>query len=446
MSKTQSFRIRAIAFLKIAHDEHQLKRNKPAFFLYLTQMTLGIRRAPGKKMKRTYAIRCAAAMALWLFTGKVKHLGSLVNRNRLAPTGFMGNLSVNFDDNRSAQDRAWAVASDPSASEKNWMAACTLLEGRRHVSVRDGRKLPMAVGLPWSLAISGLSALGAFMIFGVMSAGVCEVATNITGVFHTCSIPQAFALLSAAFIAFSAIFTYQQHIWGGGRAWTFLHYGLVGIGACLPLMELLFAYPTSVGNLCLFTWSLGFIGVSTVAVKLTRNSIKALESTVGANRVMPYSRAMFASAGALLLTFCAFPGMFWLVGSMSGWLPAMLICSGFYIARSNSAHNPQTAATLAFAAWNPVILANAILLPALIAYSALTLVLPLAPVSLADYGIGLITMLCFSLGPFIGAQIGSFMQQRDRALELHRTPVELLANTAMPIYRLDSEETLCESP
>lgn len=350
---------------------------------------------------------------------------------------------MNFDENRSAEEKAWAVARDPSASEKQWVAACTILEGKQLPSAANRKKLPQSVGLPWSLCVSGLSGLGAFMIFGLMSFGACEGVSAITGAFHTLTTPHAFALLSAAFIAFSAIFTYQQHIWGGGRAWTILHYGLVAGGAILPLAELIFT-PASLTNLGLFVWSLGFIGVSAISCKMTRHSIKALESTVGANRVIPYSRGIFAAAGALLLTFTAAPFMFGAISSMWTLLPAVLVLSGYSIARANNAYNPQTAATLAFAAWNPVILANIILMPALLTYSVLSLFMPLMPVSLTDYAVGLVTMASFAFGPFIGAQVGAMVQQRARELELHKVPLELVAQTTMPTHLTDAEDTLCK--
>ena len=351
---------------------------------------------------------------------------------------------MNFDDNRAAEEKAWAIARDPSASEKQWVAACTLLDGKAFPSTTSRKKLPQTLGLPWSLCVSGLSGLGAFMIFGLMSFGACEGISALTGSFHAfLSTPHAFALLSAAFIAFSAIFTYQQHIWGGGRTWTGLHYGLVAGGAILPLADLIFA-PVSFGSMGLFVWSLGFIGVSALSCKLTQNSIKALESTVGANRVIPYSRGIFATAGALLLTFTALPAMFWVISPLWTFLPALLVLSGYGIARANNAYNPQTAATLAFAAWNPVILANIILLPALLTYSALGLFMPLMPISITDYAVGMVTMAAFAFGPFIGAQIGAMVQQRARELELHKTPIDLVAQVSSPKHLLDADDTVCE--
>jgi len=351
---------------------------------------------------------------------------------------------VNFDDNRAAEEKAWAIARDPSASEKQWVAACTVLDGKGFPATTSRKQLPQAVGLPWSLCVSGLSGLGAFMIFGLMSFGACEGISAVTGSFHTLlSTPHAFTLISTAFIAFSAIFTYQQHIWGGGRTWTVLHYALVAGGAILPLAELIFS-PASVSNMGLFVWSLGFIGVSALSCKLTQNSIKALECTVGANRVLPYSRGIFATAGALLLTVTALPTMFSVISPLWTFLPGLLLLSGYAIARSNNAYNPQTAATLAFAAWNPVILANIILLPALLTYSALGLFMPLMPISLTDFAVGMVTMAAFALGPFIGAQIGAIVQQRARELELHRTPIDLVAQVTTPTHLLDADDKLCE--
>jgi len=348
---------------------------------------------------------------------------------------------MNFNENRSAEDKAWAIASDPSAGEKQWLAACTVLEGKQPPSCRNiGRKLPQSIGLPWSLCVSGVSGLGAFMIFGFLSAAACEAASLVTGSFYTFNAAHAFALLSAAFIAYSSVFSYQQHIWGGGRSWSVMHYGLVACGALLPFfLELFLAAPALSNNLLLFSlWGLAFIGISATSKHLTTKTIKQLECSVGADRVMPYSRAVFATAGTMLLAFTSSPGMFSAVAQMWLWLPFLFIGSGYYIATKNKASNPKTATTLAVMAWNPLILANIVLLPALIVNSVAALFYPMLQISIADYAVGLITMGCLGIGPLLGARLASSVMRRDSELELHRAPAELLS--PVPVYRLDNDE------
>lgn len=352
---------------------------------------------------------------------------------------------MNFDGNRSAHNNAWDVASDPSASEKQWMAACTLLDGKQPPATRTKRNLPQAVGLPWSLCVSGVGGLGAFMIFGFLNAAVCESLTMLTGAYYTFNSAHAFALLGAAFIAYSAIFTYQQHAWGGGRIWSVLHFGLVGIGAILPFsLDLIFNGPYAVTNLVLFSlWGLSFIGLSALSAKMTSNTIVALEKTVGAHRVMPFSRAIFATAGMALLALVTLPAFSSAVTSTFLWLPAVLIGSGFWITKVNKAHNPETASTLALAIWNPLMVANFVLLPALILNATMSPMTFPQSSAVVDYGIGLLTMLCLIMGPVLGANLASLSLRRTRELELHRMPVEMLNERSMPLTRV--EDALFES-
>ncbi|MDZ4835375.1 MAG: hypothetical protein SGJ27_16480 [Candidatus Melainabacteria bacterium] len=352
---------------------------------------------------------------------------------------------MNIDGNRSATNDAWGVASDPSASEKKWLAACTLLDGKMPPSAVTKRRLPQSIGLPWSLCVSGISGLGAFMIFGFLSAAVCESFTLLSGVFYTFNGPHAFALLSAAFIAFSSVFTYQQHVWGGGRIWSGLHFGLVACGALLPFsLELMFNAPHVASNLLFFSlWGASFIGLSVLSTRMTNNSIRTLEKSIGANRVMPYSRAVFASAGLVLLGLITVPALSTAISSTWLWLPVVLIGSGYYITKLNNARNPQTATTMALASWNPLILANLVLLPALVVNSILSMFSLLPQIGFVDYLIGFGTMACLTIGPVLGAKIASRGLQRSRELELHQIPAELLNECKMPLNRVD--DVICES-
>ncbi len=345
----------------------------------------------------------------------------------------------------SANNAAWDVASDPSASEKQWMAACTLLDGQQVPTRTNRPKLPKTLALPWSLCVSGVSGLGAFMIFGFLSAAICESFTLLTGAFYTFNGPHAFALLSAAFIAFSSVFTYQQHAWGGGRAWSALHFGLVTCGALLPLsLELIFNAPYVISNLAFFSvWGVSFIGLSILSAKMTSNSILSLEKSVGANRVMPHSRTIFGSAGLVLLGLILMPAMSTAMSSTWLWLPVVLIGSGYWVTRANKAGNPQTASTLALATWNPLILANIVLLPALVINSILSVFGLLPPIGITDYLIGVTTMLCLSTGPMIGASFASYGLRRSRELELHHHPIGMTIERQLPVPR--SDDAVCES-
>lgn len=273
------------------------------------------------------------------------------------------------------------------------------------------------------------------MILGFLNAAVCESLTLISGAYYPFNSAHAFVLLGAAFIAHSAIFTYQQHAWGGGRLWTGLHFGLVGIAALLPFtLDFIFNGSFAFSNLVLFSmWALSFIGLSVLSARMTKNAINQLDKSVGSDRVMPISRTIFSLAGLVLLGLVTAPAMSTAVSATWIWLPIVLVGSGFWIARTNKVYNPETATTMALAVWNPLMVANFVLIPALIINAVLTPgSVPLANI-IADYAIGLATMFCLISGPVIGAQIASLSLQRSRELELHRMPVSRINEHSMPL-------------
>lgn len=332
---------------------------------------------------------------------------------------------------KKSQDDLLAIAGDPSASEKQWMAACTVLDGKQPPtrSSNNGKKPHPLIGLPWSLAVSGAAGLGAFMFFGFLLSSWYEIVANLTANYGIFNSALAFALLSAGFATFSTVMAYQQHIWNGTRIWSVMKWTLIGLAAVLPCgMFLIFgSTPGTLDLLTFALWTSGFIGVSVLSTVLTNKSIKSLEGTVGAHRVMPHSRILFGTMGVvilgclMLIPIMPMAGMT-LTMTKCLWMPLVLIGSGYWIARRNGARNQHTAAVLGYSIWNPLFIANAVLLPALVINSIGAMVFGAYPTGFADYAIGLCSMLTLGVGPLVGATMASKAMQRSAELELHRMP------------------------
>jgi hypothetical protein len=73
-------------------------------------------------------------------------------------------------DKDAAASSALRIAGDPGASEKQWMAACTVIEGKK-LPIGATTAGPAWVGLPWSMCVSGLSGLGGFLLSGRYAQG-----------------------------------------------------------------------------------------------------------------------------------------------------------------------------------------------------------------------------------------------------------------------------------
>ncbi len=351
---------------------------------------------------------------------------------------------MNFDRIQSAEKCALEVARDPSASEKHWMAACTLLEDKHSPAVRNSRRLlrRALIGLPWSMTLGLLSTLGAALTLSFVEYSIASILPGQrVDVFAGA---HSVALMGSIFIAFSAVYTYQKYTWGGGRLWWVPGGAFV---ALLATIQFTSSFADAVGTPLLR--AAFFIGLSLLTVKLTLNSIKNLDRTIGSNRVMPYARGVLASAGALCLAL-KITGVASSVATMvvMGWIPLSLLGSGYLITRVNKTADPQSASTMAIAAWNPLIL-SAMQVFGVLAVSAISTLFVGAPqVGLEQYFQSFIvaagTLGCLTLGPTIGAIIGSRTIQSARELELHKSPTKKLSELQLQPDPLNDEpmETL----
>ncbi len=329
-------------------------------------------------------------------------------------------------ENRAHNEKAWAIASNPLATEKQWLAACTVLDNQPppRTGLPSSKPLPGAIGLPWSLAISGVSGLGALMLYGFFLTGLYDAATLLTGSCGIFTGALGFGLIGAGFAAFSSVFAYQQHIWQGGRIWPLLHWTIVGFGALLPLGVLfIFACGSFWEMVTAGLWAAGFVAISVASTICTRKSIKALDSSIGSHRILPYTRSLFVAFGLIMLVCMNWPMAAILVGGARWlWLPVIIVGSGFWITAANNARNAQTASTLALSMWNPLSLASLALLPALVINSVGAVFFPVGTVTFLDFAIGLAAITCLSIGPAIGARMAASSLRRQAELELHNIP------------------------
>lgn len=343
-------------------------------------------------------------------------------------------------DKDAAARSAHRIAGDPSASEKQWMAACTVIDGKK-LAVGNLAAGPAWLGLPWSMCVSGLSGLGGFVLFVSLCAGVAEALTAVTGVYQSFNGATGFIVLGSAFVTFSTVFSYQKHLWKGGKIWSVVHWSAVGLCALLPLVvgSLDFFPVPPLDLLTMFSaWALGFIGLSAVASTLANRNIKALECSIGAQRVIPYSRAIYSIAGLCLVSMIAAQMLGFHFNYSMLVTPIVLLGTGYYVAFRNRAANPATATVLGLSVWNPMILCNLFLLPALVLHSAASLFTSLFQVGIFDYGVCLTSMALLIAGPTLGALAASKGVQRENELELHSIS-GLASLQAVPIQAAPSK-------
>jgi hypothetical protein len=323
-------------------------------------------------------------------------------------------------ENQSAERTAWEVASDPSASEKHWMAACTLLDGKQLSTKKKPHALVKTfVGLPWSFALSSMAGLGAFILFGLISAGM-------TLPFGCSSIlfsgPHAFALIVSLLVGFTTVFKYQQYRWGGGRLWSIVYTGFIAFcGYATFMTEHVYGSlpPILISSVCAFS----FIAIPLVVAKMTSKSIALLEGSVGAERVMPHTRLLLTMTGLL---YCA--TRLELAGAVQGiamlvlcaWAFGTLANSGFLLTRLYKVHDPNAASTLTLATWSPLIVIALTYVPIIAVCSILSLFSLSTPVPLIANLSGLSTLVAIVLVPFATARMAALELRKNAELGLHR--------------------------
>jgi len=307
------------------------------------------------------------------------------------------------------------------------MAACTLLDGKLHPSKRkDNLLLQLAVGLPWSIAVSAVCGLGAYTLFALIMGGLNASCFNCA--VNIVAGPHVFVLFNALMIGFTSVFMYQKLVWNGGRVWSVVYYGLVALMTlAIGAMHLSYGSldPRLLSCLCAIT----FVGLTVLMARLCKQSIARLESTGGAKRVMPHTRAMLVISGSLLLPFLLRPGLHaeaTAIGLITFvWISLLATCSGSYVARMNDAHCTETAATLALATWNPIILTLLLQFPVLMVGSLLSAFSLIPQITYVSYLLSAGAIASILSFPVLSAAFGAWGLRRSSQRRLRHLPPEL---------------------
>ncbi|MBZ0187807.1 MAG: hypothetical protein K8F91_16290 [Candidatus Obscuribacterales bacterium] len=330
---------------------------------------------------------------------------------------------------KSTEDRARALISDPKASEREWLNACAVMDKPGGGSLQNWN-LPKWVGLPWSILISATGATGGLILFAMLTnMAYSTFQFFLPNLYAEAMITYLIAALAMPVIVFNTLFTYQKHLWQGGKIWTGIQATIVVAAAFSPLL----IGTIITGSLIPIaeTLTMGGIGIglcvtSILATFMAQRCMKNLDSTIGARRIVPYSRAAFCAPailyGALSLTglsgaVLAYNGLLWL---LSG---AILGGSAFLIATANRSFNANTSLQLAFTTWNPFIITIALMVPILLvnsllaigfgSYFAVSIVDILSTSFLASLALGF---------PAAGALIATRRLRNQQELELHQVP------------------------
>lgn len=326
-------------------------------------------------------------------------------------------------------EKARAIIADPSASEKEWLAACTIMDQKTDLPAA-ARDLPAWMGLPWSMLVSATGAAGGLMLFVMLTyASHMTLLSLVPGFYPEAMMTYVVAFLAMPAIIFNTLFTYQKHLWQGGKLWTAIQASIVTAAAFSPLAVGLLmtgTLPPVTDFLTLSAIGLGLMATSQGATVLANRVIKNLDGTIGANRIIPYSRAAFCTPTVIfagLSLFSLVNPIFYLGGPH--WLLAAAVLSGgtYLVCRKNRSFKTGTSLQLAAATWNPFLLGIGLLIPLLAANSILGLVMgSYFAVSFVDV---LATGLLITLGlsfPAMGALIATRHLRKEQELELHHVP------------------------
>lgn len=314
---------------------------------------------------------------------------------------------------------ALQVASDPSASEERWMAACTIL-GEKELPQSVGESVPKFIQMPWSLLVSSASAIGAVMLFTLLQVTLC-LSVPGTG-FSPSYVCLAFAGWYVPTIIFSMFFQYKKMLLKGGTSWSVTQWLLIAGYLCAVSIWAIDGQPMKPADLGLLVfWNVTALAAAAIGVKIAQKSFNSLNSTVGVQRVLPYSLASFAVvpviiAGYTLIglvtnIFIPFEQvLFVLVGSIA--------FAGYVAALKNGASNPATAAALSTTVWSPFVYVNLAFLPILAITHIWLLFTGTQMIALPDYLAGLLAVAVSMSAPATGALIAAKQLQCRQAKQL----------------------------
>jgi|AGTN01.2.fsa_nt_gi hypothetical protein len=319
----------------------------------------------------------------------------------------------------SISSNALQVASDPSASEERWMAACTIL-GDKELPAPGTEAVPKMIQMPWSLLVSSASAIGAVMLFTLLQVTLC-LSVPGTG-FSPSFVCLAFAGWYVPTIIFSMFFQYKKMLLKGGASWSVAQWLLIGGYLCAVSIWAIDGQPMKPADLGLLVfWNVTALAAAAIGVKIAQKSFNSLNSTVGIQRVLPYSLASFAVVPVIIAGYTLFglvtnffipfeQVLFVLVGSIA--------FAGYVAALKNGASNPATAAALSTTVWSPFVYVNMTFLPILAVTHIWLLLTGTEMIALPDYIAGILAVAVSMSAPATGALIAAKQLQRRQAKQL----------------------------
>ncbi len=326
---------------------------------------------------------------------------------------------------------ALQVASDPSASEERWMAACTIL-GEKELPAES---VPKFIQMPWSLLVCSASAIGAVMLFTLLQVTLC-LSVPGTG-FSPSYVCLAFAGWYVPTIIFSMFFQYKKMLLKGGTSWSVTQWLLIAGYLCAVSIWAIDGQPMKPADLGLLVfWNVTALAAAAIGVKIAQKSFNSLNSTVGVQRVLPYSLASFAVVpviiagytlvGLVTNIFIPFEQvLFVLVGSIA--------FAGYVAALKNGASNPATAAALSTTVWSPFVYVNLAFLPILAITHIWLLFTGTQMIALPDYLAGLLAVAVSMSAPATGALLAAKQLQDRQAKQLgYTTAGALTGGTFFP--------------
>ncbi len=344
---------------------------------------------------------------------------------------------------------AWAIASDPAASEEKWIAAVTLLDGKTSLSPVDSR-VPGWLRLPWALTIASCGTSGAVFLLVLSQLLICsriaEMLPFASSASHTAAAVLVWMVPS---LVFSMLFTYQRMLFNGGRTWPLIQWGVVlGYITSISLVAIDGQPVQLMDGILLGLWNLTCIGVAAGGTKMAKTSYKCLESTIGARKVVVPMTNIFAGVplflgGSIIVLHAT--GVFLLSPHFICALVAMVVGGSCYAVYKLNASNANSARAIAMFLWSPMIMSNLLLLPALAGTHAWLALTGTRMVSWVDY-LGAVTGLVLSIAtPLIGATLASKHLQARAALGLSNNNSLLNSNSLANNSSLSNVDSLAIS-
>jgi len=343
--------------------------------------------------------------------------------------------------------QAWDIASDPSAPEHKWLAACTVLEGKNHIATVP--KLPGWIALPYGLVVSGAGAGGAVVMFALTQLIVSAKVGEFFAAPAASNVAAAVCIWLVPCFVFTQLFTYQRMMAEGGVLWKTTQWTLVVGYLSMISYWAIAGQPLELADAGLLAfWNIACIGASYVGSLLAEYSYGSLQSTIGARKVViPMVRSFAAiplAVGAIIFS-CMNTGFYLSPGQMLLALGGIVIGATYLTVKSVNATKATTARRISTFMWTPIILSNMMLLPAIATTDIWLTVTGQAFINWVDYAGAYAALGISAALPLVGGMIASKHLQAKAALGLERGGdhrfLSTESDTTLPTLAPGSAET-----